>query len=134
MKGDSDLEELSKDMANDCVDAEFRDTMLDTLLAASHRQVIRRRATRAVATMAIVVGVVLSGWLVTHDQASVDSTLVADKSSSSVNSSETLETIPGTDIRVINDEELFALFPDRPLALVRKDGETSLVFLDERDR
>ena len=134
MKSDSDLEELSKDMANDCIDAEFRETMLDTMLAASRRRAIRRRATRAVATMAIVVGSVVSGWLMTRDEASVDSTLVANQGNSSANSSETFETIPGTDIRVINDEELFALFPDRPMALVRKNGETSLVFLDERDR
>lgn len=39
--------------------------------------------------------------------------------------------IPGTDIRIISDEELFALFPDRPLALIGPKGNQELVFLDE---
>jgi hypothetical protein len=34
-------------------------------------------------------------------------------------------------INVISDEELFALFPNRPLALVGKPGHQQLVFLDQ---
>ncbi len=36
-----------------------------------------------------------------------------------------------SNLKVITDEELFALFPDRPLALVGKPGHQQLVFLDE---
>jgi hypothetical protein len=36
-------------------------------------------------------------------------------------------------IRIITDEQLFALFPDRPLALIGKPGHQELVFLDEED-
>lgn len=35
-------------------------------------------------------------------------------------------------IRFINDEELFALFPDRPMALIGEPGQQQLVFLDNR--
>jgi hypothetical protein len=35
------------------------------------------------------------------------------------------------DIKFITDEELFALFPNRPLALVGKPGQQQLVFLDQ---
>jgi len=38
----------------------------------------------------------------------------------------------GGDIKFITDEELFALFPNRPLALVGKPGQQQLVFLDQR--
>jgi hypothetical protein len=34
-------------------------------------------------------------------------------------------------VRVISDEELFALFPGRSLALVGPPGHQQLVFLDE---
>ena len=33
-------------------------------------------------------------------------------------------------VKYITDEELFALFPDRPLALIGKPGQQELVFLD----
>lgn len=37
----------------------------------------------------------------------------------------------GRDAKFITDEELFALFPNRPLALVGKPGQQQLVFLDQ---
>ena len=36
------------------------------------------------------------------------------------------------EIKWINDDELFALFDGRPMALVGKPGEQQLVFLDQR--
>ena len=35
------------------------------------------------------------------------------------------------EVEIISDEQLFALFPNRPLALVGKPGQQQLVFLDE---
>jgi len=40
-------------------------------------------------------------------------------------------TIAGTSIRVLSDDELLAMFPDRPVALVGAPGQQQLVFLDE---
>jgi len=41
------------------------------------------------------------------------------------------DMVPGTRIRELSDQELFAFFPDRPLAVVEKGGHQELVFLDE---
>jgi hypothetical protein len=40
----------------------------------------------------------------------------------------------GQDTKLITDEELFALFPNRPLALVGKPGQQQLVFLDRSSK
>jgi hypothetical protein len=37
----------------------------------------------------------------------------------------------GVEVKIITDQELFALFPNRPLALIGKPGQQRLVFLDE---
>jgi hypothetical protein len=37
---------------------------------------------------------------------------------------------PDNKVKIINDDELFALFPNRPMALVGKPGHQQLVFLD----
>jgi hypothetical protein len=37
----------------------------------------------------------------------------------------------GSEVKLINDEELFRLFPGRSLALIGKPGEQKLIFLDE---
>ncbi len=39
-----------------------------------------------------------------------------------------------SDVKFITDEELFALFPNRPMALIGKPGHQQLVFLDNRPR
>jgi hypothetical protein len=41
-------------------------------------------------------------------------------------------TIPGTSIRVVNDEELLAMFPNRPVALVGPPERRQFVLLDEK--
>ena len=40
-------------------------------------------------------------------------------------------TVEGTAIRIISDEELLALFKDRPVALVGRPGHQQLLLLDE---
>ncbi len=40
--------------------------------------------------------------------------------------------VPGTSIRLVSDEELLAMFPDRPVALVGPPENRQFVFLDER--
>jgi len=36
-----------------------------------------------------------------------------------------------SEVKIINDEQLFALFPNRPIALVGEPGHQELVFLDQ---
>ncbi len=40
-------------------------------------------------------------------------------------------TVPGTSIRVLSDDDLLALFPGRPVALLGPAHDRQLVFLDE---
>lgn len=40
-------------------------------------------------------------------------------------------TVPGTSIKLVSEEELLALFPDRPVALVGPPEDRRFVFLDE---
>ena len=42
-----------------------------------------------------------------------------------------IETVPGTDIRILSDEDLLALLGDRPLAVIGPAGNQRLVLLDE---
>ena len=42
------------------------------------------------------------------------------------------KTIPGTSIRVVNDDELMAMFPNRPVALVGPPERRQFVLLDEK--
>ena len=42
-----------------------------------------------------------------------------------------VKTIPGTPIRVVNDEELLEIFKGRPVALIGTAGHQRLVLLDE---
>jgi len=43
-----------------------------------------------------------------------------------------VETIPGTDIRLINDQQLLDMFPGRPVALVGPSGHQQLIFFETR--
>jgi len=42
-----------------------------------------------------------------------------------------VQKVPGTNIRVVNDEELLAMFPDRPVALVGPPDKRQFVLLDQ---
>ncbi len=42
------------------------------------------------------------------------------------------QTIPGTDIRLMSDDELLAMFPGRPVALLGPPEDRRFVFLDEQ--
>jgi hypothetical protein len=43
-----------------------------------------------------------------------------------------VQTVPGTNIRLVSDEELLAMFPGRPVALVGPPEDRKFVFLDEQ--
>jgi hypothetical protein len=40
---------------------------------------------------------------------------------------------PTSRVRFVNDEQLLALFPNRPVALIGRPGEQKLIFLDATD-
>lgn len=104
------------------------DESLAPMLSAVRSRNRRRKLTRSVALL--VLPIVLAGglWL---QQASSRQDLHQTDATPEAIASTTPQTVPGTDIRLISDEELFALFPDRPLALIGPKGAQQLVFLDE---
>lgn len=101
----------------------FRHTSLELGLAAMRR---RRRCRRA-AQIGVLAGLLLLGTLV--------AVFTSERSPSRMTrlpaSSRGLASGDKHGVKMITDEELFALFPDRPMALVGKPGHQQLVFLDE---
>jgi hypothetical protein len=105
---------LSGEECSDC-----RRACLDDGLRFLQRRNRQRRAVRlAVLTFTpALIGVAL--WL-----ASISS---SSRPEAVASASASLETAR---VKLISDEELFSLFPGRPLALIGKPGRQELVFLD----
>ena len=98
---------------------EFRESSLEHGLNSlrRHRQRQRLSRTFAFASLPILLalGMVWNRFAEFHRQRSADPTQTESS------------------VKFITDEELFALFPGRPLALIGKPGEQQLVFLDRID-
>jgi hypothetical protein len=127
MKTPNELDHLLDDvLAPEAADG-FRDATLRTTLAAIQRRKHRRSLARKAALIALPVA--LAGglwWLQSTERTESQQASVAPQPAATA----LAQFIPGTDIRLISDEELFALFPDRPLALIGPKGHQQLVFLD----
>jgi len=109
----------------------FRETSLQTSLAALRNRNRRRRLVQGMARASVlVIAVTWISRTVLSPTAPIPVTTVVEPVSASPHQSERA-TIPGTTIQMISDEELFALFPGRPLALIGPKGNQELVFLDE---
>lgn len=128
MKTPDELDRLLDDvLAPEAADG-FREAALRTTLAAIQRRKRRRRLARTAGLLVLPVVLAGSLWLLQPARrAEPQRASVAPQS----NAPAPFQTIPGTDIRLISDEELFALFPGRPLALIGPKGSQQLVFLDE---
>jgi hypothetical protein len=127
MKTPDELDRLLDDVLAPEGTGEFREATLQATLAAIQRQKRRRSLARKAALIALPVA--LAGglrWLQPAERTQPQQASVAPQSAPTVPA----QFIPGTDIRLISDEELFALFPDRPLALIGPKGHQQLVFLD----
>lgn len=127
MKTPADLDRLLDDVLVPEAADSFREATLRTTLAAIQRRQRRRRLARKAALIALPV--VLAGglwWLQPTERTEPQQARVVTQPTATGPA----QVIPGTDIRLISDEELFALFPDRPLALIGPKGNQQLVFLD----
>lgn len=128
MKMPDELDRLLDDvMAPEAADG-FREATLQTTLAALQHRKRRRSLARKTALLALPVVLAGSLWLLQPAQQRAEPQLASVALQSTVPAP--AQFIPGTDIRLISDEELFALFPDRPLALIGPKGHQQLVFLD----
>ena len=109
----------------DVMGEELRTATLQQGLAALRRRRRRRRAGRALLfTLAPLAGAAALLVASRRDAAppSGNSAVAAHR------------TIEGTSIRVLTDEELLALFKDRPVALIGPSGDQRLVLFDELPR
>ncbi len=95
---------------------EFRQASLEHALASLHRLRRQRRAWRACAWGSLPV-LLIAALLVNRPDAPVPLPAAARP-----------EAPP---VKFINDDELMALFPNRPVALIGAPGHQQLVFLDE---
>ncbi len=107
-------------LADDASLGAFRQASLDAGLAALARRRQRRRHLR---TAALVAPALLLGFaLVARYQSAASAPPLSS-------AADRTEAAPA-EITTISDDELFALFPGRSLALVGRPGEQQLVFLD----
>jgi len=105
--------------------AEFRKASLQYGLAT-----MRRRRKQIFLGRALLLGLVpllaAVGIVLTHVPKSAVTT-----SSQISNQVQEQRWEPSAQTKVISDEELFALFPNRPMALIGKPGQQQVVFLDQ---
>jgi 4-amino-4-deoxy-L-arabinose transferase-like glycosyltransferase len=107
--------------------ASFRQTSLEQGLNALRRQQRRRRAGRGGALL--LLPLLFAFAVLWHRSPATSNRQIASTNPMTA----VIPTPPavGRDPKFITDEELFALFPNRPLALVGKPGRQQLVFLDQ---
>jgi len=106
--------------------SDLRRTSLEQGLAAVREQRKRRKVGRAVALVCF--GMACIATLIFHQFSKPFVTNSAGPPSQQ--GAVTAQSGSDSQMKFINDEELFSLFPDRAMALIGKPGEQQLVFLD----
>ena len=126
MKRNDEREELLADvLANE---AELRNATLEAGLQEVGRVCRRRRAMRAVTIGAMPV--VISAAIICVREMLSNGEKPGDLS---LHIARADELIPGTPIRVVNDEQLLELFQGQAVALVGQPGHQQLLLFDERN-
>jgi hypothetical protein len=109
--------------------SDFRKESLASGLAAVRR---RRRYQRAAQAGAIMVLTLLVSLGIVHQYSNGKPVreIVPKKQTAATLATSPAPSAESAKVKTISDDELFALFPGRALALVGKPGEQQLVFLD----
>ena len=109
--------------------ADFRQASLEQGLNALRRQQQRRRIVRI--GTGLMLPLVLTLAILSRRGPETSNRHIA-----STYPTAAIPTPPadGRDAKFITDEELFALFPNRPMALIGKSGQQQLVFLDRSSK
>ncbi len=115
---------LDEILANDEFE-QFRRSSAEQLLAAVRRSRTRRRLLRT-AVLALPLVAALTVVLVQHSKPAH----VASHRPEPAPRPRVTPTQNAKQVQIINDDELFALFPDRPVALIGPPGRQRLVVLD----
>lgn len=130
MKTSSEHEQLLNELFAESATHEFRAGTLDRSLTLLRR----RRRTRVLARSAaaiIVPALIVIGVLFSRRPMPETAQHASSATTSSTETSQSPRVVPGTDIRILTDDELLDLFPGRPLALVGPKDNRRLIFLDE---
>ncbi|MEP6663757.1 MAG: hypothetical protein ABJC04_08845 [Verrucomicrobiota bacterium] len=128
MKSPDENTLLNEILAHDQL-SHLRRTSLDGALGVMRQSQRRRRALRA--GMCALLPLVFLAAFVWLKPASPSAEAPIAKVSRETS---TTAVSPQTSVKIISDEELFALFPGRSLALIGKPGHQELVFLDAPHR
>jgi len=99
------------------------------LLQAVRRTRRARKMTRSGGGLAVVLVGVVSAFLATHHP---DHSLDGSHTPTASGPVVAPQLPPAAPIKSISDEELFALFPGRQLALIGPPGDQRLVILDQK--
>ena len=110
--------------------ADFREASLQHALAAI-RQQRRRHCSLRLGVLAAVPVVVVLAIVFSRSPKPPLREIAASKASAVAVSPVQPRIAP---VKLINDDELLALFPDRPVALIGKPGQQRLIFLDQPAR
>jgi hypothetical protein len=125
MKRRSEHDELWSDLFSENTPAGFREMSLDRTLRSVRQHQRCRRICRltviAASPCVLALGLVL--W------PGRGTTL--SKTTSGGSAAQASAVVPGTHIRLITDDELFAMFPNRPMALLGSANDRQFVLLDE---
>ena len=121
----NDREDLLNDILTSETEAEFRRQSLDRGIAALRQRTRRRRVLRisALAVIPCLLALAVLPGVLRHRP--VSQPVIAAHATASA----AVEKPP---MKTISDEQLFALFPDRAMALIGRPGNQQLVFLDHR--
>jgi hypothetical protein len=123
MKNPTDRERLLADLFSDSTPEDFRDASLAHALSKARRGRAQRRTSLAVTGIATLAALAVSIPFVFKAHQSPGP---------AISSIARAKAPPGaaSKVRIINDDELLNLFPDRAVALVGPSNHRQLVFLD----
>lgn len=121
MKKQNGHEDLLKDLLDESTPENFRGVTLERGLAAVRRVRRRRMIWRAAP---VLIALVLASAIVERQ-------LRRSVSTAPAQAARPAKVIPGTEIRVLTDEELLAFFKGRPVGLVGPPENQRLVLFDQ---
>jgi len=128
MKTEPDHDDLLQEIFSESASDDFRADALERTLVSARRQRRRRRTGRVCGAIAICAALLATVFWRTQE-APTDQ-LTANGAQSPTAQAE-VPTVPGTNIRLVSDDELLGMFPDRPVALVGPPEKQRFVFLDD---
>jgi hypothetical protein len=119
-------DELLKELLSGSEVSDFRQASLQGGLGAIRRRNLQRRVMRT-GVMVLLPALLVAGVLIYRSKETMARQMALVRPQPGQVSTPQAKTAA---VKIISDEDLFALFPGRAMALIGKPGEQRLVFLD----